>query len=242
MNSVDTSRRNILKAGTAGALVMTTGGILLPNRAQAFDPATVLVLLGTIIGAAFQYKAAKESSSIAADAQLKAAEIQLAIEKMKQEYSFRMMRYQLGDSGVYQQTAVDRSGYLAEQGWSNNIDNAGGYVGLSKGQVATERGHYKGTINTAEADRFASGVARGYPMPVPVENGYHPYSANESKKLHALFDSSIGSDAKFIGGRHYSSARSPTESGWDLETVMYANTNDKGRVNAVLVPRETMLA
>ena len=174
MNSVDASKRFTLSALGSATLVVTTGGIFLPNRAQA-DPATLFVLIGTIIGSAFQYRAATESARIAAEGKLRETDLLMAIEKMKNEFTFKMKMYDLGGSGVYQQTAFDRSGSPAKQGWSNDIDNAGGYIGLSEGQIATARGKYDGTMNTAEADRFATGVARGYPMPVPVENGYHSY-------------------------------------------------------------------
>lgn len=239
----DISKRNtVKKAAAASVFILTTGGILLPKRAQAFDPATLFVLIGTIIGSAFQYRAATESARIAAEGKLKETDLLMAIEKMKNEFTFKMKMYDLGGSGVYQQTAFDRSGSPAKQGWSNDIDNAGGYIGLSEGQIATARGKYDGTMNTAEADRFATGVARGYPMPVPVENGYHSYSSKESDMLHAKFDGRIGNDAKYLGGRHYSSAGTPTQAGWDIETVMYANESGKGGVNAMLVPRKTMLA
>lgn len=237
---MDLSKRFTLNTIGSAAMVVSSGGILLPGRAKA-DPATFMVLLGTIIGAAMQYLSAKESAKINADAQMKSAEMQFAIERMKQDYQFRMMRYQLGDTGVLQETALDRRRNLAKYGWSDNIDGIGSYLGLSKGQIATERGHYQGTISTAEANRFAIGVARGNPMPVPVEGGYHPYSARESDKIQVILRDVIGQDAKLIGGRHFSTARNPTENGWDLETVMFANKSGTGTVNAAIVPRRFLI-
>ena len=49
MSSLDKSKRLALNTFGAGALVVTSGGLLIPNKAHALDPVTILGLINALI-------------------------------------------------------------------------------------------------------------------------------------------------------------------------------------------------
>lgn len=210
------------------ALMAAANLLSIHEKARAIDPPTLSILLG-LITAVGNFYSAKVTADKSAVAQIEGAKMQVAIEKMRQEFEIKKMRYQMGSSAVWQDAAFDGGGE-ADALLSSNIDGRGTEFGVS-GRLASRRGQYEGAFSTVEAARFAYGVERGRPMPVPVEGGYHALSTEQVEALQQF----VGRDNSIIGGRFYSSARVPTRDGWDIETIIYANSNNV--VNSVVVPR-----
>jgi len=198
------------------------------EKARAIDPATLSILLGLISSVGIVYSA-KVAADKSAAAQLEVAKMQVAIEKLRQEFEIKKMRYQMGFNAVWQDAAFDGGGE-ADALLSSNIDGRGTEFGVS-GRLASRRGQYEGAFSTVEAARFAYGVERGRPMPVPVEGGYHALSPGQVESRQQF----VGHGNSIVGGRYYSSARNPTRDGWDIETIIYANSDNK--VNSIVVPR-----
>ncbi len=220
-------RREILKAPIALAAIQM---VILPNRALAqFDPVTLSIVLG-LISAGGMIFSAKISADKTTEAQLEVAKMQFALQQMQQEFEIRKMKFQIGQVNVFDDMVYDRRGGNANILLSSNIDNQGTEFGV-QGRLASRRGQYGGDFYSVEAARFSKGIERGVAMPVPVEVGYHSMSPERAEKI----SSHLGRDQYIIGGRRYSSARTPTKDGWDLETVLYANVNNT--VDAKIFPR-----
>lgn len=207
-----------------------------PVPALAIAPAVLAIYLG-LISAGGLVLSAKVAADRNAEAQLETARIQMAIERMRQEFAFMTVQYQMGSNGVRQETAFSR-GVPARQGWTDDVDDQGTYMGLSDGLIAAERGKYSGTISTAEVSKFTEKTRRGAVMPVPVEDGYHDYAPRDADRVFALLRPTIGDSSRVIAGRRYSVASRPTTSGWDLETVLY--TDGRNDVKAATLLRSRL--
>ena len=227
-------RRRFLVA----APVVASAAVLTVTPAWPIAPAVLAIYL-SLIAAGGTVLASKIAADRSAHAQIESTRIQAAIERMRQEFSFRMMVYQMGSSPVQQETAYDQ-GAPARQGWTDDVDGQGTYLGLAAGRIAVERGKFRGTICNAELAKFCENTRKGEAMPVPVEDGYHSYSTAEADRVRDLLGRRIGLDARLVGGRRYGLARSPTTAGWDLESVIYADANNE--VKAANVVRARLYA
>lgn len=206
----------------------------------AMDPVT-LAILTTLISAVGSIFAAKIAAQASGDAQIRVLEKQWAMEQAKlQAARYGTSAYPIADRPVHQQTAYGPDGARLSAGWTDDLDGAGTYAGLAGGRIGLERGKYSGIITSTEAQRLSQGLSRGEPMAVPVEGGYHTYSAREADQLHAALSKSFRSGESLVGGRRYSRASSPTASGWDLESVMVASPS--GEVRALAVSRNALHA
>ena len=210
------------------ALMVAANMLSVHEKARAIDPATLSIVLGLISSLGMFYSA-KVSADKTAMAQLEVAKMQVAIEKMRQDFEIKKAKYAMGSLAVWQEAVFDGGGE-ADILLSTNIDGRGTEFGVS-GRPASRRGQYEGAFSTVEAARFAKGVERGHPMPVPVEGGYHALSPRQAEARQQL----VGRDNSIIGGRFYSSAKAPTRDGWDIETIIYANSDNE--VNSIVVPR-----
>lgn len=210
------------------ALMAAANMLSIHEKAHAIDPATLSIVLGLISSLGMFYSA-KISADKSAIAQLEVAKLQVAIEKMRQDFEIKKANYAMGSNAVWQDSVFDE-GAEADAVLSSNIDGRGTEFGIS-GRLASRRGQYEGAFSTVEAARFANGVARGHTMPVPVESGYHALSPGQIEVRQQF----VGHGNSIIGGRYYSSARNPTRDGWDIETIIYANSDNK--VNSIVVPR-----
>ncbi|MCY4745663.1 hypothetical protein NYO99_11825 [Pelomonas sp. UHG3] len=210
--------------------------VLAPLPALAIAPAVLAIYL-SLISAGGLVLSAKVAADRNAESNRETANIQMAIERMRQEFQFRILSYQVGSHGVRQEAAFNRD-VPARQGWTDDVDDQGTYMGLSNGLIAAERGKFSGTISTAEVSKFTEKTRHGLIMPVPVEDGYHDYSARDADRVAAMLRPTMGEDSRVIAGRRYSVASKPTTAGWDLETVLYAD--GKNDVKAATLMRSKL--
>lgn len=220
-------RREILKAPIALAVTQMA---IFPNQVQAqFDPVTLPLVLG-LISAGGMIFSAKIAADRTAEAQVEVAKMQFALQRMQQEFELKKLGFGVGQVMISEERFFDKRGEAANALLSSNVDNQGTEFGV-QGRLASRRGQYGGDFYSVEAARFAKGIERGAAMPVPVESGYHSISPERAEKVAAI----IGRDKYAVAGRRYSTARNATSAGWDIETVLYVNSNNT--VDAKILPR-----
>lgn len=229
MNEFDINKRFSLQVASTGILIFGSGGIIKPAQAQ-LDPISAQILLGIIaaFGAIFSAKVIADGNKKIAD---QSSELQILLAQMQQDYDMRKAKHQLGQISIQEEVAFDNNGRPARKVITRNIDNSGTEFGLSNGRLADRRRMYSGDFYSIEGARFSKGIERGYSMPVPVDNMYRAISPAMAEEVTA----SIGRDKSLLSRRRYSSAKEPTQDGWDLETVLYANSDNT--VDAKIVQR-----
>ena len=199
---------------------------MMPKNANGMDPLSITLALIGVISSIWEAKIYAESAT---QRQKDIIDMNISIEKMRQDFERWRISYAMGSHPVSQETLYDGRNEAAFA-LSENIDGYGTALGVN-GRIGSARGKYNGEFSTAEAKLFGSGMKKGMPMPVPTEEGYHSFSASQVEKRSQF----VPSDNWIIGGRRFSSARKPTSDGWDLETIIYANSQNE--VKASLAPR-----
>lgn len=251
MNSTfDTSKRFTLSAIGSAALVVTTGGILIPKDAKALEPALTVGLLIAIvpsmITAITNFFSVGESSKIereklAWSAKMEERKIQDLTLQQQAKYINDWLYLGVTNGKIEYHAAVDGfSRTLTNMRLANNFDGVGTMVSVKDGVLFLDRGRYNGQLHAASTEFATSTYQSTGAVPIPVDN---PRSLDRDEKkiaIKKIADSVKMDDTKFAAnyvvgaGRKFSSADSPTLGGADktLYSVFNRQQLESGNAKA----------
>lgn len=262
-------RRHFVLSTTVSACAMTTGGILLPQRATA-DPliaAAVIAILPSMISAIHSLFTANKDRAESN-----------ALEREKIAAQERMAHANLVDGRVrYMMTRTDERNKaqmdmvlqwlgmgvtnkeitylaatdayrktLATLGLSENIDGKGTYLGVKDGALYAGRSGFGGTEHAGEVEISKALLSVNGTLPVPVRNAQEIDISERTSAIDSIAKSlkmdgsTFEKEYALMSKRGFSSARNPTAAMPDENIYAVVNKAAYERGQRV-VPYEFML-
>lgn len=227
----DASKRLALNTFGAGALVVTSGGILIPRSAYALDPSLILVFIPSMITAIAQYFSASKTAEIQREnLRLEGLKIQDNRILTAANLQIQWLGSALSSGKLSHTEAVDAIKKVqALFNVSSNYDGIGTGVSVEAGLLNINRGRYGGSLNAPEASNALSVFNRTGSLPTPVGNAHEP-TKTEQEVASEKMASSLGiSESNFekkygiISNRPFSRARYPTQNGADMAMITVVN-------------------
>jgi hypothetical protein len=231
MNSVDTSKRFTLSALGSAALVVTSGGILIPRRAYALDPSLILIFIPSMITAIAQYFSASKTAEIQREnLRLEGLKIQDNRTLTAANLQIQWLGSALSSGKLSHTEAVDAIKKVqALFNVSSNYDGNGTGVSVEAGLLNINRGQYGGALNAPQATNALTVFKGTGSLATPVDNAHEPTKAEQEAASENIASSLGISESSFekkygiLSSRPFSRARYPTKNGADMNMVTVVN-------------------